>query len=179
MTNSIMAATYIEQLARAEESIARFYEMCAKMLYDDRKFWQILQSHEMWHAKVLRDLKEQVRGQKIKLLPEHASIREIELSVEYVEQMTRIIRNNGVDLDKALETSCNIEKKTVDVKAFKAFDESSSEVRDVLAVIHEQTEKHMEIITSRMENEQQKKNSKTWVNRLLSIAGFSKKKKSG
>jgi rubrerythrin len=171
-----MAATFIEQVARYEEAVAKFYACCATMLPDDKEFWLALSDQEIWHAKVLRILKDAVKEKKVQLLPERFNIKEIEIAFEYVQQMTKITRVQGIELDKALEIACRIEHNTVECKVFAAFDESPPEVKDRFKVIHEQERMHVELLTSRMRDAVAKKDTQSWVKRLLSISGMGKSK---
>lgn len=134
----------IEQLAYHEELVSELYKAYARKFPDYRQFWSELADDEIKHAGWIRALRSKTeKGTRItgndrfRMVP-------IPLSLRYVGNQLAHAQKEEMALIKALSIALDIEKSMVEKKFFEVLEGDSSELRDVLAALADQTRKHFE-----------------------------------
>ncbi|MBI4719935.1 MAG: hypothetical protein HY770_01615 [Chitinivibrionia bacterium] len=174
MTNKLMASTYIEQLIRHEAAVASIYRLFESHLPGDAEFWSLLAAQEEWHADILRGLKQEVLDGQLDLRPEHLILKNIEISLEYINNTKRIFSSKSPAAVQALEIAQTIEDNTLDSEGFAVFDGDAPNAREAFDTITAQTVAHRNLPAKRREASQAL-NPSAWVEKLRAIAGIGKK----
>ncbi len=169
--NKLMASTYIEQLIHHEKVVADLYRICASCFLADAEFWNTLVAHKEWRATALASLRQAVMDDELELIREHVNLKAIEISLEYVRNMEKVLSSKGATMENALDIAWIVEEKSVEKKTFDAFNWDVPGASDAHDTIVSQINTHVQLLAQRR-NAARQQGVESWIERMLSLGGL-------
>jgi hypothetical protein len=141
----------MKTLVRSEETVARFYSVCASAWPEHGDFWRLLILEEQRHAIQLGLMSERLRENpdrfKPGLLLDLAAIESFTVNVRHVA--IQVLKGNLTPL-KALITARDIERTLIEAKYAEVLHSSDPEYTRLVQGIELDTRRHHEMIIQRI-----------------------------
>ncbi len=131
-----------ELMAEIEEMFGRHYAGYAEKFPDNSKFWQTLQQEEIEHAEWLRQLSFKIQAKEVSLNEKRFDRNSLKEFQKHLKNLLNELARQSLTMKDALQNSLKIENLLLEAKFFEIFSADSSELKNVLNKLAEDTKKH-------------------------------------
>jgi hypothetical protein len=132
----------IEMLAANEEGVAILYRGYANAFPALREFWLPLADEELQHACWIRNLDAATGSNSMSVNETRFNVNAIRSFNDYLENELARLNERNIPLIEALSTTSYIEQSLIEAKFFEVFETDSTEIKDVLTKIRNDTTAH-------------------------------------
>jgi len=132
----------LEAQAELEEVIGQLYQAYAGRFPDQKSFWTRLASDEARHANWVRSFRDKVVGGSIVVPEDRFRMSQVEAALNDVKDHLRRARGQALPLESTLQTAVYIEHSLLETHLFEFLESDKPELKDLLARLHSDTEKH-------------------------------------
>ena len=137
-----MSKRIVELLLEHERAIAKLYTSCAKMFPKYRAFWEQLAGEEVRHANIIETVLQKVDDKTLFMDESRFKMRPLQISLEYVEEVTGRVDRGEVTLVSALSIANAIEKSIFEGNYFEIFKGDSVKFNQFLKKLQDETAAH-------------------------------------
>jgi rubrerythrin len=141
----------VELLLKNERAIAKLYAGCAERFPEHEMFWAKLAKEEVRHASIIEKILEKVDDKTIFIDETRFKMRPLEISVEYVSDVTDRLERGEVTLLGALAIASSIEDSIFEGNYFEIFKAESAGLNEKLKILKDETAEHKLKITEMLE----------------------------
>jgi hypothetical protein len=132
----------IEILAANEEGIAILYGGYANAFPVLREFWLPLADEELQHASWIRNLNAATGCNSISVNETRFNVNAVHSFKDYLDNELARLNEQNIPLIEALSTTSYIEQSLIEAKFFEVFETDSTELKDILTKIRNDTTAH-------------------------------------
>ena len=137
-----MSKRIVELLVEHERAIAKLYTSCAQMFPEYSAFWEGLAGEEVRHASIIETVLQKVDDKTLFIDESRFKMRPLQISLEYVEEVTGRVNRGEVTLISALSIASAIEKSIFEENYFDIFKGDSVKFNQFLKMLQDETAAH-------------------------------------
>lgn len=147
MINSQQIDTLIELLKKYELSIAALYDTFGNLFPESKKAWQAFADEERLHAKWIDVLHSHLNDETVSFKQTHMTIQSTTIAIEYIKRQIESIRENPIDLGRALIMAADIEKSLMESTFFRVFKLRGPKAESIRSRLMAATKAHIKRLT--------------------------------
>jgi len=136
----------LEAQAEIEEVIGQLYQAYSGRFPDQKTFWTRLATDEARHASWVRSFRDKVVGGSVVVPEDCFQMSQLEAALNDVKDHLRRARGPALPLGSVLQTAMYIEHSLLETHLFEFLESDKPELKDLLARLHADTEKHFQAL---------------------------------
>lgn len=141
-----MSGKLVSLLMEHEKSVAHLYTIYAELFPEYRSFWDNLVREEERHIQIVADLFEKVDNQTIFLNEARFKERPLELSLNYIKEVTEKASMGNITMINALSVARDIEGAFIDSKFYEIFAGDSVWFKHYMSRLEQETRAHRQSV---------------------------------
>ncbi len=136
-------AKLLNLLQERLQRTSRLYAVYSETFLDFKGFWEELSKEKVQHAIWLVCLQSQIEDDSSRFASKKFSIAEITKSLDFVDECITKAHAPDFQLVTALSTALKLEDSLINNKYFEAFEDDTPEVKRMLFIIKNATQRHL------------------------------------
>jgi len=146
----------LDGLAECEEAVSKLYGIYARILTEDRKFWEDLSREETGHANILRAMHKQLDQGHIFQNIGRFTEKVMQAQRDEIKSAIASAERDGVSDLQAMETALAIESSILDSHFFDTVTSDSKEYQIIAEKLSADTARHQQAVRSKLQEIQQR-----------------------
>lgn len=142
----------LEEISKAELSVAELYKSCAERWKEDEDFWILLEREERRHSEIITKIAEIVAEKRGKMeIGRRFAPVALQTFMKWAIDYNELVKKGEVTLDKMLFVARDIENSIIESKYAEVVKTDDLEYRELMKEVMSDTFKHRKMIDKKIE----------------------------